>query len=76
MLGSFFLFCHLGKDASSKKPKDNFGAEGDQYFPGQRRDASYISRLECMKMAVSTHLQRLKVFSSSPSTTTSPSSIP
>ena len=54
-----------GKGGNSKKPKDNFGAEGDQYLPGQRRDASYISRLECMKMAASTHLQRLKVHQTS-----------
>ena len=31
----------------------------DQYLPGQRRDAAYLSRLQCMKAALDMHLDRL-----------------
>jgi hypothetical protein len=33
----------------------------DQHLPGQRRGASYVSRLACVKAAIDLHLQRLKV---------------
>eukprot|EP00211_Chloroparvula_japonica_P004689 CAMPEP_0119128714 /NCGR_PEP_ID=MMETSP1310-20130426/6756_1 /TAXON_ID=464262 /ORGANISM="Genus nov. species nov., Strain RCC2339" /LENGTH=613 /DNA_ID=CAMNT_0007119079 /DNA_START=17 /DNA_END=1855 /DNA_ORIENTATION=+ len=33
----------------------------DQYLPGESRDKSYISRMECMKLAVDTQLKRLVV---------------
>ena len=32
-----------------------------QHIPGESKSASYVSRLECMKLAASTHLQRLHV---------------
>jgi hypothetical protein len=32
----------------------------DQYMPGQRRNASYISRLSCVKAALDLHVKRLK----------------
>ena len=51
------------KGASAKKGLEMAGVEveGDQYLPGQSRGASYISRMECMQLAVTTHLRRLKV---------------
>ncbi len=42
------------EDSTSLNP-DN----ADQYMPGQRRDALYVSRLQCVKAAVDTHLERL-----------------
>ncbi|KAL6071496.1 Ras GTPase [Balamuthia mandrillaris] len=44
-------------------PKNDLFDTGgaSQYLPGEKRNTSYISRLECMQEAVKTHLQRLLV---------------
>jgi len=32
----------------------------DQFLPGQRRNTTYVSRLQCVKAAIDTHLDRLQ----------------
>ena len=50
------------KEEKNKEINASFNAENSyQYMPRENRNASYISRLECMQAAVDTHLQRLKV---------------
>jgi hypothetical protein len=50
------------KEDKNKEINASFNSENSyQYLPGENRNASYISRLECMQAAVDTHLQRLKV---------------
>lgn len=45
---------------SAPEQSSNLNPEGaDQYLPGQRRDAAYLSRLQCMKAALDMHLERL-----------------
>lgn len=44
------------------KAKDIAGlsaGEGEQFMPGQRRDVTYISRLQCVQAAVSTQIEQL-----------------
>jgi hypothetical protein len=50
------------KEEKNKEINASFNAENSyQYMPRENRNASYISRLECMQAAVDTQLQRLKV---------------
>lgn len=52
----------LQKEEKNREINASFNSEGSyQYLPKENRNASYISRLECMQAAVETHLQRLKV---------------
>jgi hypothetical protein len=44
-----------GQSSSSKRPA------ADQYLPGESRNVSYISRLECIQAAVRTQIDRLAI---------------
>eukprot|EP01129_Flabellula_baltica_P011097 TRINITY_DN4786_c0_g1_i2.p1 TRINITY_DN4786_c0_g1~~TRINITY_DN4786_c0_g1_i2.p1 ORF type:complete len:618 (+),score=146.75 TRINITY_DN4786_c0_g1_i2:353-2206(+) len=48
-----------------RKAQDNdfqqFMDGSDQYFPGQRRDVVYVSRLECVQAAVDSQLENFKI---------------
>lgn len=51
-----------GKSAVDANLMGNLGVGNlnDQYFPGQRRDITYVSRMQCVQAAVEAQLEALQ----------------
>ena len=49
------------KKLRAQKAGGNEKPAADQYLPGERRDIEYISRLDCIKAAVLTQLERIAI---------------